>query len=357
MLDTATDTYRAFGDGIKKTYTSTVEPYVFNRLMNEWGMDEWLKSKVSDDDGVEVSQKLIDDLQKLIIITDGQMVYNGDVMFPIAPDVANGYTFSKPDNLTLINNSLSTTQIYPKYLRRLSTAFKLNYVNNICNLTGVSGWLKAQFMRSFERNEIEDNMYRTPKDDRLYWTMMNDKFNLVTGTASNGNSMRIEYLRYPTKFFFDPNRNIKGLLSILTNVVATGTGTLTIVTTAPTSPYVTPVLPITIGTDKYTLANSLYNYIITNFPLLDACSINGNNIGIGQNGYDVTSITLTLSIPFPITYTITINDTATDVNIELEGQQRKEIVEHAVRVFLERITDVRYKTFLNEEGYRGRGRK
>jgi hypothetical protein len=356
MLDTATQVYYAFLDGIKKTYTSTVEPYAFNRIMNEWGVDEWLKSKVSDDDGVEISQKIIDDLQKLIVVTDGQMIYNGDVMYPIAPDVANGYTFSKPAELTLINNNQSLTQIYPAYLRRLSIAFKLNYVDNICGLTGVSDkFLKAQFMRSFERNIIEDNHYRYPKDDRLYWDMIYDKFNLITGTASNGNCMRIEYLRYPSLFFFDPNRNAKGLLSILTNSIVAGSAQLSVTTTAGT--YTTPILPVASGRSKYVLANSLYQYILTNIPALDACWLNGNNLSIGQNGYDVTAMTLTLTIPNPITYTITIGSTVSDVNLELDGQQRKEIVEHAVRVFLERITDARYKTFLNEEGYRGRGRK
>ena len=356
MLNTATDILNSFNDGIKKSYTAEVAPAIFNRLVNEWGMDEWLKTKVSDDEGVEIDQKTLDDLQKLMVITDGSMVYNGDILYPIAPDVANGYMFSKPDTLTLINNNHSTSQIYPKYLRRTSIGFKLNYVNNICNLTGVSpNYIKSQFMRSFERNEIEDNMYRMPKDDRLYWSMINNKFNLITGTASNGNCMRLEYLRYPNEFFFDPNRYNKGLFTILSNCLATGTITITIVTTLGT--YVTSALPMTIGTDKYTLANSLYNYITNNIPLLDACSLNGNSVGIGQNGYDVTNIVVVLSVPLSLTYTTSVGDDVTDVSLEFDGQQNKEIVENTVRIFLERINDTRYKSILNEEGIRSRAKK
>lgn len=356
MLNTAFDTYNTFLDGIKKSYTGTVIPSVFNRVINDWGIDEWLKYNVSEEAGIDVAQKNIDALQMLKVITDGQMVYNGDVMFDITPDVVNGYYFSKPDGITPLNNlGSSIGLVYPKYLRLANVKFKINYINNVCGLKGVSDYLRAQIMRAGDRSVAEDNNYLKPKDANLYYEQINQKFSLMAGTSSNGYSMRLEYLRYPQTFFFDPNRNVKGLLSILTNSTVAGTAVLSVITTLGT--YTTPSLPIPINTSKYVLANGLYQYIINNIPALDACSLNGNNIGIGQYGYDVTAITLTLSSPAPITYQITISNNATDVNIELPDQQRKEVVEQAVRVYLERVTDDRYKSYLTEEAIRGQSNK
>ena len=363
MLDTAQNTYNAFLDGIKKSSTGTVTPNVFNRLMNEWGMDEWLKENVSEQAGIDSWQKQVDGLQMLKVITDGQMAYNGDIMYEITPDVVNGYYFSKPDGITSLNNlGSSVGLVYPKYLRLTDVKYKINYVGNECGLSGVSDYLKAQTMRAGSKSAIEDNFYLQPADDNLYYEQINEKFKLVTGTGSNGYSMKIEYLRYPERFFFDPNRKVKGLLSILTNSVTAGSIALQVVTTAGTyqsAGYPTPSIVIPASTSKYVIASDIYSYITTNvlFAALNACSLNGNNVGIGQTGYDVISITLVLSTPAPFTYSTNVNKTATDVNIELPDQQRKEVVEHAVRVYLERVTDMRYKQYLNEEAIREQSNK
>ena len=48
MLSTAQSLYVAFLDGIKKSYTGTVIPAVFDRIWNQWAQVEWLKNNVVD---------------------------------------------------------------------------------------------------------------------------------------------------------------------------------------------------------------------------------------------------------------------------------------------------------------------
>src|SRR5574343_320491 len=262
MLDTALDTYNTFLDGIKKTYTGTIKPSIFTRLINDWGIDEWLRHNVSENEGVDVTQKQVDDLQMLKVITDGSMTYNGDIMYPITPDTSNGYYFSKLDGITPINNLSAFTKVYPKYLRKRGIKFKLTYVNNICNLTGISDYLKAQVMRDGQQEIIEDNYYLKPTDDNLYYKQINDKFNLITGTQSTGYCMRLEYLRYPRPFYFDTNRNVKSCITIDSNAI--GVGTLQVTFTTSLGAYVSLVVNIANNDSKYVIAKNIYDSIINN---------------------------------------------------------------------------------------------
>lgn len=209
MILTAEDMYKEFLNMIKKESTSVISPTYFNSIINVSGQDQWIKEKVVE---TELDQKRIDDLQKLRVVTDGIGTYYVSVtetitLYPIIPDTSQNYVFSLPINpTTLINNNQSTTQHYSRYLRMLNVMFKINYVSNECELTGISDWMKANIMRSDKRAISYKNKYRKPKDSRLYYEVINDKIRLITETSSTGNSMRLEYLRYPRDIFFDPNR-------------------------------------------------------------------------------------------------------------------------------------------------------
>lgn len=366
MLDTAKETYNAFLDGIKKSYTGTVKPAIFTRLMNDWGLDEWLKQNVSLEEGVEVTQKQIDDLQNLKVITDGVQVYNSDIMYSIIPDATGSTFFTRPDGITPILNTNSTTTAilaYPKYLRLLNVMFKITYVNNVCDLTGTSDWLKAQVMRSNERPIIMDNYYFAPADDNLYYELTNEKVKLITGTSSTPYSMKLEYLRMPNKFYFDANRKIKACFTISTNGLGVGTVDFSLVTPLGTYTLTNPLasVPTTLNESKYVIAKAIYDAIqadtVIPASVKNYTTLNGNSICIGQYGYDVTSLTMVTTGTPPTITTPVLGTEVSDVNLDLGEQQRKEVVEQAVRIYLERVTDARYKSYFTEEAVREQGKK
>jgi len=260
MILTTRDLYNAFLDGIKKSYTGTVIPAVFNRIINDWGQDEWVKQNAL---AIELNQKQIDDLSFLRIATDGSMIYEGNILYPLIPVSLN--QFLLPEETFVLNNTQGVTQTYPRYMRTLNAMFKITYVDNECDLTGVSDWLDAKIMRSDQRSHRLKSPYRKPKDSRLYYEKIRDRIRLITGTSSYAHSLRLEYLRYPKRIFFDV------------------------------------LHPDDASNPNYT-------------P------------GVGS------------------------------VNCEFPPTLRKEIVDIAVRVYLERVKEERYQSFLNEEVIRQQGR-
>jgi hypothetical protein len=203
-LGTTRELYDAFLDGIKKPYTGTVIPSVFNRLMNEWAQAEWVASNLSDEQGSELTQKQMDDLEVLRVVTDGELSsWDATTIFlPIKPvSGTNSFVYPKYNQLLLATDN--AYHIYPKYRRFLNVRFKIEYVDNDCGLTGISEWLNADIMRSDQRVVFEDSEYRKPMDDNLYYEMINGVIRLITGTPSKAHSMRLEYYREPRAIFFD----------------------------------------------------------------------------------------------------------------------------------------------------------
>ncbi len=209
MITNVTEMYKAFLDGIKKDSTAIVNPVQFNRIINDWGQDEWIKENAL---AIEFNQKQIDDLDKIRCVTDGYFSYNSVTLFPIAPQADNSKIFTIPkyeNNIRVrLDNGTVETRTFPSYLRLQNVAFKLLYgQNQECGLTGISGWLDSHIMRSDLRNVIMNNPLREPKDSRLYYELIDGKIRLITneGSTSQGYAMRIEYLRYPNAIFFDEN--------------------------------------------------------------------------------------------------------------------------------------------------------
>lgn len=245
MITTTIDLYRTTLDGCKKESTAPLTIPKFNRLIAE-AQEIWSRSKVQD---VEFSKKRIEDLQMLRVVTDG---VNGNPS-TISPVATN--KFPLPVSLTVGD------EVYPDFLRLQSVSFKIAYSGNDCN-TGTSDWLGAKILRSDSRSSILRNPYRKPKDNRLYYEIIDNNIILTTGTASTGSSMRLDYLRKPVTIFLDVDVN---------------------------------------GVMMADLPNPNYT---------------------AHTG---------------------------SVNCEFNEFQRQEIVDIAVRIYLERVQDPRYKSFLQEE--------
>jgi hypothetical protein len=268
ILETTRDLYFAFLDGIKKEYTGTVVPAVFNRIWNDWAQTEWVRQNISLVEGVELTQKQIDDLSVLMVICNGIVPVLAGPLDPIAPMVGSQNIFELPDLpsgptatpvgyfVDLPSYPAGISQ-YPRMIRFLSVAFKIQYIENECNLTGVSDWLDAKIMRSDKENHIMNSVYRKPKDSRLYYRRGNRNVQLITGTQSYGVAMQLQYIRWPRNIFFD-------------------------------------------ATNQDDLATADYT---------------------PGNG---------------------------SINCELPSEIRKEIVDIAVRLYLERVRDPRYQSYLNE---------
>lgn len=212
MITTAKQMYQAFLDGIKKDSTSIINPSQFNRIINDWGQDEWIKTNAL---AVEFNQKQIDDLDKIRCVSDGVFQWNNAgtlvTLNPIAPNAIGKNLFLIPKYIqtgirTIAEDGTITAQSFPRYLRTLNVSFKLAYGDNQeCNLKGKSNWLKAAIMRSDQRVVIMDNPFRVPKDRRLYYELLDGTIRLITAdnSTSVGYALRLEFLRYPNSIFFD----------------------------------------------------------------------------------------------------------------------------------------------------------
>ena len=181
MFNTATDLYQYFLDGIKKEYTGTVVTNVFARLWNV-AQAEWLASNVSQREGVDVTQKQMDDLAVLLRVHE------------IAPASTN--VFALPDGLLTDVNG----DPMDKYFRMTSLRVKINYgIGNDCGLTGESGWLKPYIMRSDLKAYAYESPYREPKEDMVYYKRIGNNYNVILGdsSTSTASSLQLEYFTYP----------------------------------------------------------------------------------------------------------------------------------------------------------------
>jgi len=178
MLTTALSMYEATLAGIRKENTSVLPPDEWVQLINE-ALINWCRDKAKDAD---FNDKLVDDLEVLMYTLEAS---------PNLAQLPTGYMFDYP-----------TLGVVPVPLKVLSVAFKINYVNNVCGLTGVSDYLMAKRMTADA--EHATGYYSKPKDSRLYFMFQGDYVRLYTGTSSTGNTMRMRYIKYPTAINYDP---------------------------------------------------------------------------------------------------------------------------------------------------------
>ena len=234
ILENTYQMYLAFLDGIKKYGTGAVNPAAFNRIINDWGQELWIKQNLRH--GIELTQDMQERLTVLRVITDGEYAFSRRIDLtdakPLPAISPNSkvikYKYLSDQYQTMVTPSsnkyfmfplskrllldVGKETFYPDFMRMLTIAFKIKYVNNVCKFTGVSEWLDANILKTDIKSVIVKNPFRKPTDERLYYSMINNHFVLNTGTESEGHSMRLDYFRYPRKIFFNKTNNGNPLL-------------------------------------------------------------------------------------------------------------------------------------------------
>ena len=221
MLSTAQSLHIAFLDGIKKSYQGTVPPDVFLRIWNQWAMPEWLSSNVSSNEGIDLTQKQIDDLAVLI----HRFVFVANSTNPNIYPIPTGASVHK-----ILFENVNEDVKLPKYYRKVNIRFKLDYNSangQECSLKGISDWLGASFLNSDQVSATYKSTYRAPKDSLLYWrrtqsvtlkdevgsTPVNkildkktDSIEMITDSIHGSQSkyMLLEYIAFPQEISFDP---------------------------------------------------------------------------------------------------------------------------------------------------------
>ena len=221
MLSTAQSLHIAFLDGIKKSYQGTVTPDVFARLWNQWAMPEWLSSNVSMNEGLDLTQKQIDDLSVLI----HRFIFVADTVNANIYPVPTGESIHK----ILVNDDELLSKL-PRYYRKVNIRFKLDYntaLNQECGLKGISDWLGASYLNGDTLSSIYGSTFRSPKDSLLYWRRMQDvtfkdeplsnpvnkiidkktdSIEMITHSVNGSKSkyMLLEYVAFPREISFNP---------------------------------------------------------------------------------------------------------------------------------------------------------
>lgn len=189
MVITAQDMYTYVLEGIFKQNTGTLYPQEFNDLINKCQL-EYVQNKLKEE---EVNQKRVDDLRELRTLTTN-----------ILPTTIN--TFPLPYN--------GTTNP-PGYLYLIAANFIINYVNNKCGYTGQSTYMKAATLKGdWNEYELQKNPYNRPTDEKLYYKIIGDNVILITGTASTGAFMQVDYYKYPTDIDVVNSPNVSSILAV-----------------------------------------------------------------------------------------------------------------------------------------------
>jgi hypothetical protein len=181
IIATTGDIYRAFLRGIRKENTSVVKPSLFNPFINEVLL-EVVKGKLPQ---AEFSQKRIDDLSVLRVVTDGGRLHGSR---PVINESSPG-VFDLPVSF---ENTASGQPMddrfanYPLYLHGINASFRRR---------DSVQWRGAVLRKSDKTVMMEDNPYRRPTKDRLYFELISGQIRLVGGDQED--TLRLEYYRYP----------------------------------------------------------------------------------------------------------------------------------------------------------------
>jgi len=180
MLATYKDMFIYFLDGIKKTYTGTVHPNIFVRLFNDRGLIEWTADNMSIKEGIELTQKQIDDLQTLLEKEEVRRPH-------------------------LTNNTLDLTKLNKRYRRLANIMVKVNYEAKKCqecDRTGVSKWRQAFTRRTNQIVYFRRSVYRRPSSEKIYYQQVGNEIQFDSGGDVDVVAVKMEYFRYPDKMEF-----------------------------------------------------------------------------------------------------------------------------------------------------------
>lgn len=168
MIVTAQDMFQATLDFLDKHNTHSVTPEEWNLRINATQLD-YIDLRYSE---FQTTQKRIDELRvlhtRLDINNTGNNV-SGEEVFILPAD----------------------------YLYNLSLAAKVEYLDNKCCLTGVSGLGKMRPMKADRKWEIIRDPFNKPKRSRIYYEMIGNDIYVLTGGEAIAQTVQLDYLRYP----------------------------------------------------------------------------------------------------------------------------------------------------------------
>ena len=167
---TSLDMYNLTLELLNKANTSSVEPSEWNKMANSKQTEIVLSLYRQ----YQLDQSVIDKLK--VIIPEPVVIANTGAA------VAEQEIFVLPTN----------------YLRALNVGGKMNYVGEKCFADGpgikVHPW---NLLRDDEENIVDDNPYRKPNIDKIYYRQSGSEIRVKTGTSSYALTARLRYLRQP----------------------------------------------------------------------------------------------------------------------------------------------------------------
>lgn len=292
ILENTYQMYQAFLDGIKKYGTGAVDPNAFNRIINDWGQHQWIKENIRH--GIELTQDLIDRLSVLRVVTDGEYMFSRNI------DLDSKYVLHPiVPNSEVIWFQYLTKNGLTNALPNSDKYFKYPLSHSL-ELTGGTKVWYPPYLRllnvSFKIEYIENECKKTGVSEWLDAKIMrsDNKTVIWKNVFRKPNDSRLYY-------------------EIINEHIVLSTGTKS--------------KGHSMKLEYLRYPNNIY--FNTN---------NGGNLELEQTG-----------IP---DYTGT---TQGSVNCELPNYLRQEVVDMAVRTFVERVKDPRYQSYINELNIKNNG--
>lgn len=188
--------YQAFLEGIKKPSTDTIPRDVFTRIWNIWALTDWVADNVSMREGVELTEKQIEDLRML------------REQFDFGPSAVN--QFSIPNGTVIYPTVPVSTIPQPLYKRSISKMIKLNYDSSSaqeCGLGGISEWMDLHILRSMKKSSTYKSKLKSPSDHMVYYEVIKNNIIIINNETigSIAYLMRLDYIRYPNEMSVENN--------------------------------------------------------------------------------------------------------------------------------------------------------
>lgn len=184
MFNTGEDIYLSFLEGIRRSNQSVVQRSKFVEIWNNWVLNQWVKDNIPE--GYELTEKQIDDLQSLIVVTDGKYTYNGTVLYPISHN-NNLFDIPSLSPVSYITDSgQEGSQVYPLYKSLKKVWFRFS----------ASDWVNATPLKAISESFVRNSSYSAPTSKRFYFKLRSNKIEAIVGDGE-GLRMKLEYLRYP----------------------------------------------------------------------------------------------------------------------------------------------------------------
>jgi hypothetical protein len=154
------DLHVQFLDGIKKTYTGTVHPNIFIRIFNDWAIPEWVANNVSFDEGVERTQKQVDDLDRITVTKEYPRITDNKIQLP------------------------------DDYIRLTSIMVKIG--KYACDKLDVSEYERIYREMSDQKSYNYQSFFRKPSKHRPYYKQIGEV--VISGSQKTNNNSMIHFI-------------------------------------------------------------------------------------------------------------------------------------------------------------------